>query len=115
MQNRSIATVIILTIITCGIYGWYWVYVTADALEKEGQTGQLAPIVQLILVLFTGPIGYLFFGMAADKNLNAAKTKRGLPTSDNSVAYILLGLIIPIVLVGMVQNEINQLAASNNQ
>lgn len=113
MQNRSVATVIILTIITCGIYGLYWLYVTADALEKEGQTGQLAPVVQLILALFLGGIGYIFVGMAADKNLNAIKTKRGLPTSDNQVVYILLGLIIPIVLIGMIQNDINQLTANN--
>lgn len=58
MQNRSVATVIVLTIITCGIYGLYWLYVTADGLEREGQTGQLAPVIQLILAL--GVVPHLF-------------------------------------------------------
>lgn len=113
MQNRSVATVIILTIITCGIYGLYWVYVTAEALEKEGQTGQMAPAIQLVLSLFW--FGGLFVGMAADKNLNSIKARRGLPTTDNQVVYILIGLIIPIVLYGIIQNEINQLTSADGQ
>lgn len=110
MQNRSVATVVILTIITCGIYGLYWVYVTAEALEAEGRSAQMSPTVQLILSIFFGGIGYLFVGMAADANINAIKTQRGLPTTDNKLVYMLIGFFIPIVLIAMVQNEINKLA-----
>lgn len=45
MKQRSVATVIILSIVTCGIYALYWLYVTAEDLENEGQTGSVSPTV----------------------------------------------------------------------
>lgn len=110
MQQRSVATVIILSLVTCGIYALYWLYVTAQDLENEGQTGNISPTVQLVLAIFLGPVGYILFGMAADANLNSIRARRGLPVIDNKVVYILLGLFVPIVLIGLVQNEINKLA-----
>lgn len=109
MQNRSVATVIILTIVTCGIYALYWVYTTAAALEEEGRTGGLSAGVQLVLTLFFGSVGYALFGYYADNNLNAIRARRGMPASDNKVLYIILGIFLPIVLIGIVQNDINKL------
>ncbi len=112
LTNRSVATVIILTIVTCGIYGIYWVYKTAEELEREGQSGSGlgSPVVILLLCLLTGGIGYLIFGMVEDQNLNNIRMKKGIPATDNKVLYMILGLFIPIVLVGLIQNDMNQLA-----
>ncbi len=112
LTNRSVVTVIILTIITCGIYGWYWVYKTAQELEDAGQSGSgVNPTVTLILCIIFPYVGFLLFGMNADQNLNNIKMRSGRPTTDNKVLYMILGFIIPIVLVGLVQSEINKLAA----
>ena len=82
LTNRSVVTVIILTIVTCGIYGWYWVFKASEELENAGQSGSsLSPAVTL-----------------------------GRPASDNKVLYMILGFIFPIVLIALVQNEMNQLA-----
>lgn len=113
MTNRSVATVVILTIVTCGIYGLYWLYVTADGLENYGRTGSVSPVVQLILAIFVSVAGYVLFGIAANENLNSIRAQKGLPPVDNKVAYILLGLFIPIVLIGLVQSEINKLTQYN--
>ncbi len=109
MQNRNIALVIVFSLISCGIYMFYWIYVTARALEDEGQTGGLDATIILILSIFVSSVGFLLFGMYADANLNAIKARRGAPISDNKVLWIILGLLIPIVLVGLVQYEINTL------
>ena len=37
-----------------------------------------------------------------------------MPTADNKVLYMVLGFIIPIVLVALVQNEINQIVPANS-
>ncbi len=108
LKNRSVATVIIFSIITCGIYMLYWFWVTIEALDTEGQSSNMSPIVQFILLFFY--VGEIIFALNADSNLNAIKAKRGLPASDNKIIYIVLALFIPIVLVALVQNEINQLA-----
>lgn len=112
MVNRSIPTVIILTIVTCGIYGLYWLYVTADGLENNGRTGSVSPAVQLVLAIFVPVAGYVLFGMAANDNLNSIRAQRGFMAIDNKVVYILLGLFVPIVLIGLVQNEINKLTGN---
>lgn len=111
LKNRSIVVVIILSLVTCGIYGLYWIYATAQELENEGKSGSgMSPVVLLIVCLFFPYIGYLLFGMAADQNLNNIRMQRGIPTVDNKTLYMILGFIIPIVLVCLVQNEINKLA-----
>ena len=110
MKNRGVATVIILTIITCGIYGWYWLWVTNEALVAEGGKSTVPSIAILLLAIFVGPIGYLLFAMDADANINEAKAKAGVPTVDNKVLWMILGFIIPIVAIGLIQNEINKLA-----
>ncbi len=110
MQNRSIATVIILTIVTCGIYGIYWVYVTSKALETESRNpSSIDSTVLLVLCLLIPFVGYLLFGITANDHINAIKAQRGIPYADNKVAYILLGFFIPIVLVALIQNEINKM------
>lgn len=108
LQQRSVATVIILSIITCGIYSLYWSYVTINALDEEGGASNMSPILQFVLMFFY--VGMVLFGINANANINSIRERRGLPTRDNQIAWLLLGLFIPIVLVGIVQNEINQLA-----
>ena len=111
LTNRSVVTVIILTIVTCGIYSFYWVFKASEELENAGQSGSsLSPAVTLVLCLLISPVGFLLFGMNADQNLNNIKARSGRPASDNKVLYMILGFIFPIVLIALVQNEINQLA-----
>ena len=110
LKNRNIVTVILLSLVTCGIYGLYWIYTTAQELEDAGRSGSsMSPTVLLIVCLFFPYVGYLLFGMAADQNLNNVRAQRGMPTVDNKVLYMVLGFVIPIVLVILVQNEINKL------
>ena len=108
LKNRSVAMVIILSIVTCGIYSLYWAYVTVTALDEEGNASNMPAIVQFILFFLY--VGYIVFAINANNNLNAIRAKKGLPEKDQMVIYLLLGIFIPIVLVALVQNEINELA-----
>lgn len=107
LKERNVVTVILLSIVTCGIYSLYWTYVTMDALDKEGQASNM-PVIAQFLLLFVY-VGYILFGINADANINAIKEKKGIATTDNKVLWLILGLIIPIVLIALIQNEINQL------
>lgn len=113
LKNRNIGMLILLSIVTCGIYSIYWLWVTIDALDKEGQASNMSSVLQFVLFFFY--VGFIFFGINADANLNAIKAKKGMPTADNKVLYIVLGLLIPIVLVVLVQNEINKIVPAEQQ
>ena len=111
LKQRGVVEVIILTLVTCGIYGLYWVYDTMSGFEQTtGKESGINAVACLLLCLFLGSIGYLLFGMEADEQLNMIKESRGIPTTDNKVMYMLLGFFLPIVLIPIIQDEINKLA-----
>ncbi len=108
--KKSVATVIILTFVTCGIYGLFWYWNAIKELHSAGgeSLGNLDPVVQFILLFVY--VGGVFFAINANNNLNAVKRMRGIPETDNQVLYIILSLICPIILVALVQDEMNKLA-----
>ncbi len=110
LKNRSVVAVIILSLVTFGIYNLYWVWVTARDLDNEGNNSLVPPVIQFILYLFTAYIGWIVFALCADSNINAIRAQRGLPQKDNKIIYIVLAIVLPIALAGLVQNDINELA-----
>lgn len=55
--------VLLLTIITCGLYGWYWLYRCGDALDQlrysQGERAGYLGILYLLLGIFSlGIISY---------------------------------------------------------
>lgn len=109
LTKRSIAAVIIFSIITCGIYMVYWTYVTCEAMQREGGKTSIPPILTTLAMLFVSPVGGALLGLDADDNINSIKTRRGLPVTDNKVLWVVLGVFIPIVTMCLVQYEINLL------
>lgn len=112
LKNRSVGLVIILSIVTCGIYALYWTFVTMKALDEEGGASNMSFVVQFILLFFY--VGYILFGINADANINAIKQKKGMPTADNKVLWLVLGLVFPIALIALVQSEINNIVPQAN-
>ena len=109
MKKRSVAAVIILTLITCGIYGVYWAYVVADGLRKESDKIRLSPAIYLVLMLFVSGAAMALLGYEANDSINDIKLRRGAKTDDNLVLWTVLSAFLPIVTMGLVQNEINHL------
>ena len=63
LQNKNVVTVIILILVTCGIYNLIWVWQTAQALHEQGKNSLVDPIVQFILYLLTAYIGWIIFAI----------------------------------------------------
>lgn len=58
-ETRSVGMSILLFFVTCGIYGWYWAYKTAEELKRYANVG-LGGLVQLLLWVFISPVsGFL--------------------------------------------------------
>lgn len=108
--NKSVVVVIVLTIVTCGLYSIYWYWKAINELYNAGgkSLGNLTPGIQFLL--FFVYVGGVVFAINADDNLNAVKQQRGLTAADNKVIYVILALVFPIALMALVQNEMNQLA-----
>ena len=108
IKSRNIVTAIILSIVTCGIYGIYWAIMLAResvSVKDERDDG----LLEIILMLFLPFIGFYL----AEKKLAEGCVAKGIPHNDNSVIYLVLGLIgLGIVNYCMMQNDLNNIAES---
>ena len=106
IKPRNIVTAILLTIITCGIYGIYWIIcMTREAVSVKDPSD--SAILEIVLMLFLPFVGYFLLEKKFSEGLNA----RGIAHSDNSVLYLILGLVgLGIVPLCMIQNDLNKLA-----
>lgn len=109
MNKRDIAVSIILTIITCGIYGIYWFICLTDevktaAEDKNFQSGGLA----FILTLVTCGIYGIYWAYKMGELLKAAQKKHNIPEKDDAILYLLLQLFgLSIVNYALIQSELN--------
>lgn len=110
IQKRSIVSVILFSIITCGIYGLYWMYQVAKELQLATGKSQFSPAIILVLGLFISPVGFVLLAMECNDRLNDIRAAKGMPPADNMVLWVVLGILLPIVQVALIQNEINQVA-----
>lgn len=115
MKERNIVTNILLSIVTCGIYGLVWfVTITDDAAEASGDSSPTGGMALLLTIVTCGIYGIYWYYMIGKKLYNA-KVNRGMNASNNSILYLILGLFgLGIVNYCLMQSEINDIV-SNEQ
>ena len=52
IQERNIAIAVILSIVTCGLYGWYWMYKMGEKCDQIKGVNGSSGILYLILGIF---------------------------------------------------------------
>ena len=113
IQKRNLAVCIILSLVTCGIYGIYWlICLVNDINTVSGHTNDTSGGMVFLLGLVTCNI-YLFFWMyQAGGKIDQAKAMNGIPGgNDSGVLYLVLGVLgLGIVSYALMQNELNQIA-----
>lgn len=106
LENRSIAKMIILSIVTCGIYGIVWnVKLARDAVHVKDANDD--GTLEILLMIFLFPIG----AFLAEKKFAEGCQAKGIEHKDNSVLYLVLGfLALGIVDIILMQSELNKIA-----
>ena len=108
IKNRNIVTCIILTVITCGIYGIYWAIMLAKeavSVKDPADSG----VLEIVLMLFLPFLGFFL----AEKKLSEGCAAKGITHSDRSIVYLILGLVgLGIVNFCMMQSDLNGLATA---
>ena len=115
LTKREIAVAIILTIVTCGIYGIYWfVCLTNDANKVSGRTSDTSGGVALFLTIITCGIYGIYWAYQMGEAIYAAKAQRGYVGSSNGVLYLILQLVFAIIGWCLMQDEINKLIVADS-
>ena len=108
MRPRSVGLCIVLSIITCGIYGFYWLYCLNEDVneisERPGTSGGLVVVFSLI----TCGIYSLYWYYKMGDKLDRARQEQGIPTGSLGILYLVLGIFgLGIVSLALMQNEVN--------
>lgn len=114
MRERNIATCLILTIITCGIYGIVWFIMLTDDVGYASDDQSVSGGMAFLLTLITCGIYGIYWSYKMGKLVYEAKLNRDMRASDNSVLYLILEIIgLGIVSRCMLQSELNEIANEN--
>ncbi|MDR3012286.1 MAG: DUF4234 domain-containing protein [Chitinispirillales bacterium] len=104
MKNRSIVMMVVLYIVTLGIYGLYWTCSFQNQLKEKTDEG-FTWLGHLVLIFVTFGIYFIYWQYAAGKRL--AK----LGSTDNSVLYLVFCFVFLSWLNPfLMQNQANKLA-----
>lgn len=109
VENRSIALSIILSIITCGIYGLFWyAFMTNDANKVSGEYDSTSGGLTILYSLLTCGLYKIYWSYKAGKQLYNAGSNYGKDISDNSILYLILSLFgLSIISDALIQNDLN--------
>ncbi len=114
IQERNLVTCILLSIVTCGIYGLYWYFCIINDLNTASQKPDDATpgMVLLLSIVTCGIYGWIWLYKAGEK-VDDIKKFNGEPASNSSLLYILLAVFgLAIVDYCLIQTELNKVAAT---
>lgn len=113
INKRNLGVSIILSIVTCGIYGLYWFIVLTDDAKNashdvEGATGGVAC---LLTIVTCGIYGY-YWAYKQGERIDNAKAMRGIPGSGNSNILFLILQIFGLGIVNyiLLQDSLNKIS-----
>lgn len=110
---RSIPMAIILSIITCGIYGIYWMYCLVNDLNTASghETDTSGGMVILFSIISCGIYGYYWYYTAGGKVGEIQEYDHRPRDGYLGILYLVLNLIgLGIVSMALIQNELNKVA-----
>ncbi len=115
IKERNIAVSIILSIVTCGIYGIYWYITLTDDASRANDDPNFTGVKSFLLTLVTCGIYSIYWNYKIGKEMYEANQKHGIAADDKSVLYLILSIFgLSIITYCLVQNELNTLANKLN-
>lgn len=111
MRERNIVTCIILSLVTCGIYGIVWFINLTDDAARANNNPNFSGGTAFLLTLVTCGIYSIYWNYKMGKEIYNAKISKGMSASDQSILYLILSLFgLGIVNYCLMQNELNEMA-----
>lgn len=110
VEQRNIVTAVILSIVTCGIYGIYWlIKLNDEANTITGDTEAPSGAMVFLLTLVTCGIYGWFWMYKMGNKLDDYYEAKGQGRSNRAIIYLLLSLFgLGIVSYALIQDSINK-------
>ncbi|MDR3313668.1 MAG: DUF4234 domain-containing protein, partial [Oscillospiraceae bacterium] len=109
LQEKSVGLCMLFSFITFGIYSIFWIHQLCKKLRLlAGESPVCGGEVALILFV---PFYSLYWLHTRGKKLHEAANRCGVPLGDNSMMFLVLGILgLGIVAYALMQNDLNTAA-----
>ena len=115
ITKRDLVVAIILTIVTCGIYAYYWMYKITEETNYLSGDHSMDPTLVVVFSIITCGIYMYYWMYKVGKNITIAQTRNNMVASDNAIIYLILALFgFYIVSLALMQDSINKLVDFNS-
>ena len=111
VKQRNLGLCIVLSIVTCGIYGLYWFYcLNEDTNKVSNEPKPTSGVVAILLTLVTCGIYGFYWMFKHGDMVDKAFSQRGQETSSRGVLYLVLSVVgLSIVSFALMQDSINKI------
>lgn len=109
-QKRNPVTVLLLSVITCGIYGWIVIYQISDEIRRFRDDNTINPGLEVLLCIITCGIYEIYWYYKYGKFVYDMQMKVGVENpSDMSTVLLLLPIFkLGVVSLLLMQTELNK-------
>jgi hypothetical protein len=108
-EKREPVLVLLLPILTCGIYIFYWWYATSTEIKNALGREDINPGLDLLLGIITCGIYYIYLSYRNPQMLLLMQDRVGLPRNDISIISLVLNLVFAPVTLFLIQTELNKI------
>jgi hypothetical protein len=112
VYRRSIAKSILFSLITCGVYWFYWQYKINEAvtsLKPQRSLKQTSGLVVLLTIITCGIYGWYWI-YTTSKDLSEISIEAQESRTDNSILNLILGIFgLSIVSLAIMQDQLNRI------
>ncbi|MEG1495143.1 MAG: DUF4234 domain-containing protein [Bacilli bacterium] len=113
IQKRDVATNLLLTLITCGIYGIFWlISITNEtAIVNKNQTTSAG--MTILLTVLTCGIYSIYWNYKTAQLIYETEQERNIVASNNAIVCLILSLFgLDLVSYCILQSELNRISDS---
>ena len=108
MQKRSIALAIILSVVTCGIYGIYWFIMLTDEMNyASGNQNDTSGLMAFLLSLVTCSIYSYYWAYKMGEKADIVERSNG----SKGILFLILSIFgLGIIVYALAQDTLNKYA-----
>jgi hypothetical protein len=114
VQPRNVLLYFALTIITCGLFGLYWIYALAKDVntlaQEKGRPAGCDPILSVVLMFLTCNIYTIYFFWKESTVLSTLPGNRG-NTNDDRIIITIIAVFLPVASCMILQSDLNDYLA----
>lgn len=95
VTKQEFVKVLLFSILTCGIYYYYWIYKTTEGINTmAGEDGnRTEPTTVILLTIVTCGIYFIYWLYCQGNRMHAIANANGIQTTENGTTYLMWYII----------------------